>query len=93
LAPLVQDELRRLAKRYLSKEHAGHTLQTSALINEAYLRMIEWKELKWENRAHFFGLAAQLRKSPRRSRFRRDAVQREWSLAQAWLYRELNRDR
>ena len=55
LAPLVQDELRRLAKRYLSKERAGHTLQTSALINEAYLRMIQWKELKWENRAHFYG--------------------------------------
>lgn len=60
LAPLVHAELRRLAKRYLGKEHAGHTLQTSALINEAYLRMIEWKGLKWENRAHFFGLAAQL---------------------------------
>lgn len=60
LAPLVQDELRRLAKRYLGKERAGHTLQTSALINEAYLRMIEWKGLKWESRAHFFGLAAQL---------------------------------
>ncbi len=46
LVPLVHAELRRLAKRYLSKEHAGHTLQTSALINEAYLRMIEWKGLK-----------------------------------------------
>lgn len=164
LAPLVQDELRRLAKRYLSKERAGHTLQTSALINEAYLRMIEWKELKWENRAHFFGLAAQLMRQvlvdyvrqhrarkrgagaltltldeainvpyergldlialddalaglakiyPRESRIVElrffgglsveevaaalkispRTVMREWSLAQAWLYRELNGDR
>jgi RNA polymerase sigma factor (TIGR02999 family) len=60
LAPLVQAELRRLAKSYLRKEFAAHTLQTTALINEAYLRMIEWKGLKLENRAHFFGLAAQL---------------------------------
>ena len=60
LAPLVEDDLRRLAKHYLRKESVGHTLQTTALINEAYLRMIEWKDLKWENRAHFFGLAAQL---------------------------------
>jgi len=60
LAPLVQAELRRLAKSHLRKESPSHTLQTTALINEAYLRMIEWKDLKMENRAHFFGLAAQL---------------------------------
>jgi RNA polymerase sigma factor (TIGR02999 family) len=60
LAPLVQAELRRLAKSHLRKESPWHTLQTTALINEAYLRMIEWKDLKMENRAHFFGLAAQL---------------------------------
>jgi RNA polymerase sigma-70 factor (ECF subfamily) len=58
LAPLAEYELRRLAKHYLRKESVGHTLQTTALINEAYLRLIEWKDLKWENRAHFFGLAA-----------------------------------
>jgi RNA polymerase sigma factor (TIGR02999 family) len=60
LAPLVQGELRRLANSYLRKESSGHILQTTALINEAYLRMIEWKDLKFDNRAHFFGLAAQL---------------------------------
>src|SRR6266496_556036 len=60
LVPLVYDELRRQAARYLRHEHAGHTLQTTALIHEAYLRLIDQKNLHWQNRAHFFGLAAQL---------------------------------
>ena len=58
LAPLVHHELRRLARGYLNRERAGHILQTSALINEAYLRLIDWKAVKWQNRAHFFGVAA-----------------------------------
>ena len=60
LAPLVQSELHRLAHHYMSRERPGHTLQTSALVNEAYLRLIDWKSVRWQNRAHFFGVAAQL---------------------------------
>ena len=60
LIPLVYDELRRLAGRYMRREIAGHTLQTSALVNEAYLRLIDQKRVQWQNRAHFFGVAAQL---------------------------------
>jgi len=60
LTPIVQAELRRIARRYLSKERPGHTLQTSALVNEAYVRLIDWKNVRWQNRAHFFGVSAQL---------------------------------
>jgi RNA polymerase sigma factor (TIGR02999 family) len=60
LAPLVQAELHRLARRYMSRERGDHLLQTSALINEAYLRLIDWKAARWQNRAHFFGVAAQM---------------------------------
>ena len=60
LIPLVYDELRRLAGRYMRRESQGHTLQTSALVNEAYLRLVDQKSVKWQNRAHFFGVAAQL---------------------------------
>jgi RNA polymerase sigma factor (TIGR02999 family) len=60
LTPLVYGELRRLAKGYMFGERPGHTLQTTALINEAYLRLIDWKSVRWQNRAHFFGVAAQL---------------------------------
>ena len=60
LAPLVHAELRRLAHRYMGRERPGHTLQTSALVNEAYLRLIDWKNVRWQNRAHFFAVSAQL---------------------------------
>jgi RNA polymerase sigma factor (TIGR02999 family) len=60
LTPLVYDELHRLARRYMGKERPGHTLQTSALVNEAYLRLIDWKNVPWQNRAHFFAVSAQL---------------------------------
>jgi len=60
LMPLVDEELRRLAHRYMSRERAGHTLQTTALVNEAFLRLINRSKVDWQNRAHFFGLAAQL---------------------------------
>jgi len=60
LIPLVYDELRRLASRYMRRESQGHTLQTSALINEAYLRLVDQKKVQWQNRAHFFGVAARL---------------------------------
>jgi len=60
LIPLVYDELRRVARRYMRRESQGHTLQTSALVNEAYLRLIDQNSVQWQNRAHFFGVAAQL---------------------------------
>lgn len=60
LVPLVQAELHRLARRYMGRERPGHPLQPTALVNEAYLRLIEWKNVEWKNRAHFFGVSAQL---------------------------------
>jgi RNA polymerase sigma factor (TIGR02999 family) len=60
LIPIVYDELRRQASRYLRQERPGHTLQTTALIHEAYLRLIDQKSVQWQNRAQFFGIAAQL---------------------------------
>ena len=60
LYPLVYDELRRLAHRYLRRERKGHTLQTTALINEAYLRLVDQRHVRWENRSHFFGIAAKM---------------------------------
>ena len=60
LVPVIHAELRRLARRYLSRERPGHTLQTSALVNEAYVRLISWKEARFRDRAHFFGVSAQL---------------------------------
>jgi RNA polymerase sigma factor (TIGR02999 family) len=60
LTSLVEAELRRLAHHYLAQERPGHTLQTTALINEAWLRLIDWKQVSWQNRAHFFGVSARL---------------------------------
>ncbi len=60
LTPLVYNELHRLARRYMGRERPGHTLQTSALVNEAYIRLIDWKDIQWQNRAHFFAVSAQL---------------------------------
>jgi len=60
LTPIVHAELHRIAKRYISRERPGHTLQTTALVNEAYVRLIDWKNVRWQNRAHFFGVSAQL---------------------------------
>jgi RNA polymerase sigma-70 factor, ECF subfamily len=60
LLPMVADELHRLAHRYMSHERPDHTLQTTALVNEAYLKLIDQKVVHWQNRAHFFGIAAQI---------------------------------
>ena len=60
LIPLVQTELHRLARQYMARERAGHALQPTALVNEAYIRLIEWQNVEWKNRAHFFGVSAQL---------------------------------
>ena len=60
LMPLVYDELRRLAHQHMRREKPGHTLQTSALVNEAYVRLVDQGEIQWKGRAHFFGIAARL---------------------------------
>lgn len=145
LMPLVYAELRRLARRYMNRESPGHTLQTTALVNEAYLRLVDAREVRWQNRAHFFAVAAQMMRrilvdfarsrqnlkrggdvqqvsldealstlaalDPRQAQVVElrffgglsneetaevlkvsvGTVRRDWSLAQAWLYRELNR--
>ena len=87
LIPLVYNELRRLAGRYMRRESHGHTLQTSALVNEAYLRLVDQKSVKWQNRAHFFGVAAQLMRrilvdhARSRSRVKRGGGAKQVSLA------------
>ena len=60
LTPVVYDELRRLAGYYLQRERAGHTLQSTALVHEAYIRLIDQHSVEWKSRAHFFGVAAQM---------------------------------
>jgi RNA polymerase sigma-70 factor (ECF subfamily) len=60
LVPIVYGELRRLARHYLRNERSGHSLQTTALVNEAYLRLVDYKRMRWNNRAHFFAVSAQL---------------------------------
>ena len=60
LIPLVHDELHRMAHRYMSGEREGHTLQTTALINEAYLRLVDSGRMHWQNRAHFFAVSAEV---------------------------------
>jgi len=60
LTPLVYEELHRLARNHMSRERQGHTLQTSALVNEAYLRLIDQKNVRWQNRAQFFSIASRL---------------------------------
>src|SRR5277367_6566404 len=60
LTPVVYDELRRLARRYMRRERPGHSLQATALVNEAYMRLVDYKRMQWQNRAHFFAVSAQL---------------------------------
>src|SRR4030088_2116415 len=60
LMPVVYRELQALARRYLSRERPGHTLQATALVHEAYVKLIDQRHVEWQNRAHFFGVAAQL---------------------------------
>jgi len=60
MTPVVYKELHRLAHHYMARERAGHSLQTTALINEAYLRLVDYKRMQWQNRAHFFAVSAQL---------------------------------
>ncbi len=58
LTPIVYDELHRLARRYMKRERPGHSLQTTALVNEAYMRLVDYKRMQWQNRAHFFAVSS-----------------------------------
>lgn len=60
LTPIVYDELRRLARRHMKGERPGHSLQTTALVNEAYTRLVDYKRMQWQNRAHFFAVSSQV---------------------------------
>ena len=89
LLPVVYEELRRLARRHMRREHAGHTLQTTALVHEAYLRLVNQRDVRWQNRAHFFAAAAQLMRrilidhARGRHRLRRGGGAQKVSLAEA----------
>ena len=91
LLPIVYDELHRLAASYMRKESPGHTLQTSALVHEAYMKLIDQKNVRWQNRAHFFGIAAQLMRrilvdhARRRARMKRGAGTQKLSLNEAMI--------
>jgi len=89
LIPLVYKELRRLAHQYMRQERVGNTLQTSALINEAYIRLVDYNRMRWQDRAHFYAVAAQamrrilVERARRRSRHKRGGGARQVSLDEA----------
>jgi RNA polymerase sigma factor (TIGR02999 family) len=76
LTPIVYDELRRLAHRYMRRERAGHSLQTTALVNEAYLRLVDYRRMQWQDRAHFFAVSSQLMRRILVDRARRHNLKR-----------------
>src|SRR6266446_3544692 len=76
LTPIVYDELRRLARRYMKRERPGHSLQTTALVNEAYLRLVDYERMQWQNRAHFVAVSAQLMRRILVDRARRHNLKR-----------------
>ena len=76
LTPIVYDELHRLAHYHLKRERAGHSLQTTALVNEAYMRLVDYKRMQWQNRAHFMAAAAQAMRRILVDRARRRNVKR-----------------
>src|SRR6202022_2153842 len=102
LMPLVYRELRQAARRYMAGERSGHLLQTTALVNETYLRLVGVQKVSWQNRAHFFaerksrvvelrffgGLTVQ--ESAEVLNVSQDTVMRDWKIAKVWLLRELN---
>jgi RNA polymerase sigma-70 factor, ECF subfamily len=97
LTPIVYDELHRLARYYMSKERTGHSLQTTALVNEAYIRLTDYKHMRWENRAHFFAVSAQLMRRilvdhARRHNFRRGAGAQHVSLEDIAVVSEHDED-
>jgi RNA polymerase sigma-70 factor, ECF subfamily len=94
LIPVVYDELRRLAGSYMRRERADHTLQATALVHEAYLKLVEQRSVNWQSRAHFFGVAAQLMRrilidhARGHSRQKRGGEQQKVSLDEALIFTE-----
>src|SRR6266403_3043241 len=76
MTPVVYDELHRLARRYMKRERPGHSLQTTALVNEAYMRLVDYERMQWQNRAHFFAISAQLMRRILVERARRHNLKR-----------------
>src|SRR5882724_1612629 len=85
LTPAVYGELRRRARRYMKQERAGHSLQTTALVNEAYMRLVDYKRMQWQNRAHFFAVSAQLMRRILVERARRHNLKRGGGVEQVSL--------
>ena len=88
LTPIVYNELHRLARRYMKQERQGHSLQTTALVNEAYTRLVDYKRMHWQDRAHFFAVSAQVMRRilvdyARRHNLKRGAGVQQVSLEQA----------
>ena len=88
LTPIVYDELHRLAQRHMKRERDGHSLQTTALVNEAYMRLVDYKRMQWQNRAHFFAVSSQLMRRilvehARRHNLKRGAAVQRVSLEEA----------
>jgi RNA polymerase sigma-70 factor (ECF subfamily) len=98
LIPMVYDELRRLAGSYMRRERVDHTLQATALVNEAYLKLIEQRAVNWKSRAHFFGVAAQLMRrilidyARGHTREKRGGEQKKVSLDEVFLFSEQQAD-
>src|SRR5262249_38629907 len=92
LMPLVYDELRKAAKRYMRREAVGHTLQTAALVNEVYLRLIDAKNVRWQDRAHFLAISARLMRrvlvdfARRRRQFKRGGEANQISIEEAMAF-------
>jgi len=85
LTPIVYDELHRLARHYMKRERTGHSLQTTALVNEAYMRLVDYKRMQWQNRAHFFAVSSQLMRRILVERSRRHNLKRGAGLQQVSL--------
>jgi RNA polymerase sigma-70 factor, ECF subfamily len=88
LTPIVYDELHALARRYMRRERPGHSLQTSALVNEAYMRLMDYKRIRWQDRAHFFAVSSQVMRRilvehARRHNLKRGGTAQHVSLEQA----------
>jgi RNA polymerase sigma-70 factor, ECF subfamily len=98
LIPLVYDELRRLASSYMRRERVDHTLQSTALVHEAYLKLVEQRSVNWQSRAHFFGVAAQLMRrilidhARGHSRQKRGGEQHKVSLDEVFVFSEQQAD-
>lgn len=88
LLPLVYDDMRRLARAYFSNERSDHTLQPTALVHEAYIRLVNWENVDWQNRAHFFAVAAQVMRKILIDHARRKNAQKRSGAAQKILLDE-----